>query len=68
MKNLRQWKTTTLGLISLIVGFAYLFLSEDNNLYIFLSLLIFGTLMCFAPDNLISSLSKFIKTNEKKDI
>jgi hypothetical protein len=68
MKNLKQWKTSLLGLVSLIVAFSYLFLSESPDGWIFISLLIFGTLMLFSPDNLLSSLIKFIKTNEDKEL
>lgn len=68
LKNIKQWKTTTIAIISYIASFYYLFKVENHNVWIFVVLLIFSTLMLFSADSLITSLSKFIKNNEKKDI
>lgn len=68
VKNIKQWKTTTIAIISYIASFYYLFEVENHNVWIFVVLLIFSTLMLFSADSLITSLSKFIKNNEKKDI
>lgn len=68
MKNIRQWKTTLISIISYSAAFAYLFIVEDNSTWIFVSLLIFATMMLFAPDSFIGSLASFIKTNEDKKL
>lgn len=68
VKNIKQWKTTIIAIISYIASFYYLFAVENHNVWIFVVLLIFATLMLFSADSLITSLSKFIKNNEKKDI
>lgn len=68
VKNIKQWKTTIIAIISYIASFYYLFKVENHNVWIFVVLLIFATLMLFSADSLITSLSKFIKNNEKKDI
>lgn len=68
VKNIKQWKTTIIAIISYIASFYYLFEVENHNVWIFVVLLIFATLMLFSADSLITSLSKFIKNNEKKDI
>ena len=41
-----------------------LFKVDNHNLWIFVVLLIFATLMLFSADTLITSLTKFIKNNE----
>jgi hypothetical protein len=68
LKNIKEWKTTLIAIISYISAFIYLFKVDNHNLWIFVVLLIFATLMLFSADSLITSLTKFIKSNEKKQI
>lgn len=68
MKNIKDWKTTTIAVISYIASFAYLFMVESHNVWIFIALLIFATMMLFSADTLITSLSSFIKNNKNKKI
>ena len=68
LHNIKEWKTTTIAVISYVASFYYLFKVENHNLWIFVVLLIFATLMLFSADSLITSLTKFIKNNEKKKI
>jgi uncharacterized membrane protein YccC len=68
LKNVKQWKTTLIGIICYVVSFYYLLKVENHNMWIFTILLIFATMMLFSADNLINSLTKFIKSNEKKEI
>jgi hypothetical protein len=68
MKNLKQWKTTLIGLISYVVAFYYLLEIEKPSIFGFVALLIFATLMLFSADSLIDSLKRFIKNNENKKI
>jgi len=68
LKNIKEWKTTLLAIISYVSAFIYLFVVENHNLWIFVVLLVFATMMLFSADTLINSLTKFIKNNEKKQI
>ena len=68
LKNIKEWKTTLIAIISYVASFYYLFKVENHNIWIFIVLLVFATLMLFSADNLITSLTRFIKNNEKKKI
>jgi hypothetical protein len=72
MKNLKQWKTTLIGIIALILSGAYVMMIDSANVWIFLSLLIFGTMMCFSADSFLKTLStsvrSFMRTNKNKEI
>jgi len=68
MKNLKEWKTTLIGLISYAVAFYYLLKVDDHNIFAFVALLAFATSMIFSADSLINSLSRFIKNNESKKL
>ena len=65
LQNIKEWKTTLIAIISYVASFVYLFKVDSHNLWIFVVLLIFATLMLFSADSLITSLTKFIKNNEK---
>ena len=68
LKNIKQWKTTLIGVICYLVGFYYLIEVDNHNLWVFGMLLIFATLMLFSADSLIGSLTKFLKNNEDKKL
>ena len=68
LKNIKEWKTTLIAIVSYVASFTYLFVLDNHNLLIFVVLLVFATLMLFSADSLITSLSKFIKNNEDKKI
>lgn len=68
MNNIKEWKTTALGLILILSDLAYLFFVADHSMTIFFGLLVFGVALLFSPDNLISGIKKIIKTNENKKI
>lgn len=68
LQNIKEWKTTLIAIISYVASFVYLFKVDNHNLWIFVVLLIFATLMLFSADSLITSLTKFLKNNEKKQI
>jgi hypothetical protein len=68
LKNIKQWKTTLIAVVSYIASFFYLFKVENHNLWIFITLIAFATIMLFSPDSLITSLAKFIKTNQNKKL
>ena len=68
LKNIKEWKTTLIAIISYLASFYYLFKIDNPNIWIFIVLLVFATLMLFSADTLVKSLSNFIKNNEKKQI
>ena len=68
LKNIKQWKTTLIGIICYLVGFYYLLEVDNHNLWVFGMLLIFATLMLFSADSLIGSLTNFLKNNEDKKL
>ena len=68
LKNIKEWKTTLIAVISYVASFYYLFKVENHKLWIFVVLLVFATMMLFSADTLLKSLTKFIKNNEKKEI
>ena len=68
LKNIKQWKTTLIGVICYLVGFYYLIEVDNHNLWVFGMLLIFATLMLFSADSLIGSLTNFLKNNEDKKL
>lgn len=66
MKNLRQVKTTIMGLAAYAAGVAYVFYNEAPD-YIVLSILLGGgTLLVFSPDSILTSLRRFGR-NVSKD-
>ena len=68
LKNLKEWKTTLIGLVCYAVSFYYLIEVENHNMYVFTILLVFATMMLFSADSLVGSLTKFLKNNEDKKI
>jgi len=68
IKNLKAYKTTTLGILSFLACGYYLFEIENPEFSIFTAMLVFGVLMLFAPDTLIKSVKNFIKNNDDKKI
>lgn len=68
MRNIRHWKTTIIGLLSYAISFFYLFKVENHNVWIFIVLIIFSTMMLFSADTLLDALGKFIKNNQNKKI
>lgn len=67
-KNIKEWKTTLIGLVTLILSFYYLFEVDNSNVWIFVVLLIYATMMLFSADTMVNSLSKFIFNNRDKKI
>lgn len=60
IKNIKQWKTTSLGLFLIASSLAYLFLSEVIIVTIFAGLLTGGIALLFVPDTIIINLKRFI--------
>ena len=68
IKNLKQKKTTVLGLLFLAVAFFGILKFESFNIYIFFTLLGAGILLLFSPETLINSLINFVKKNDDINI
>lgn len=68
VSNLKQIKTTILGLLFLAVAFFGVWKWESFNIWIFVVLIGSGILLLFSPDTLISSLVNFVKKNENTQI
>jgi|TARA_R110000787_G_scaffold890_2_gene3248 hypothetical protein len=68
LKNIKEFKTTLIAIVSYVASFYYLFEVADHKLWIFVVLLVFATMMLFSADSFLKSLTRFIKNNEKKDI
>jgi hypothetical protein len=60
MKNVFDWKTTSVGIILLSCALTYLFYSESPSVEIVGMLLFTSLVMIFMPDKFISELKKYI--------
>lgn len=58
MKNITQWKTTTIGILLLLIGGAYLNFKESPSEVIAIFLFTAGVLSILAPDKLLEKLLK----------
>lgn len=65
IKNIKQIKSTVIGLLSIAGAFVYLFGFSGENTTMFFGLLVFGTLMLFAPDKFIDNALRFLKITSK---
>ena len=59
VSNLKEWKTTTIGIIILIASILSIFFAGLNWTEAGIGIAI-GTLFLFAPDTIIETLTKFI--------
>lgn len=60
MKNVFDWKTTSVGIIILSCALAYIFNSENPSIEIVGMLLFTSLVMLFMPDKFIDELKKYI--------
>lgn len=65
-QNLKQWKTTVAGIITMAASLAYVFFIENINIWAFGILLVFGIALLFLPNTFISSLRKLADSNSNK--
>lgn len=65
VNNIKQIKSTIIGLLSIAGSFVYLFGFSGENTTMFFGLLVFGTLMLFAPDKFINNALRFFKISTK---
>lgn len=64
--NLRQVKTTVIGLLILAVGIAYPIISDSPDVWILGILLIAGISMVFLPNDLLAAVKNLMKSNSGK--
>lgn len=67
-KNLRQIKTTVIGLALIAAGVYYIFHSDNPETIIVFGILGIGFSMLFMPDKLLEGLENFINNNKNKEI
>lgn len=62
----KGWKSTLIGLFTIISSVAYLFLKDDVNLIILFGLLGVGVSLLFTPDSLIKGIESLIDKNKER--
>lgn len=67
-KNLKQWKTTIVGLIMIIAAIAYIFYVDGHDKIIFFGSVAVGIALLFLPDALFGGLRKLITKNSEKEL
>jgi len=68
LKNIKQWKTSLVGVICYVIAFYYLLKVDSPSIVGVIALIVFATLMLFSADSLVGSLSRFLKNNEGKKL
>ena len=65
--NIKEWKTTLLGVLLIVVDIYYLlFLKYDK--ITFFGVLAVSVALLFAPDNLIGGIKSLIDKNKNKEL
>jgi len=64
----KGWKTTTIGIILLLVNLYYFLTTEMVNTIALIFVAILSLILMFIPDTLFNSLKKLIKNNEDKKL
>lgn len=64
--RLKDWKTTTLGIILVLASLAYLYFVENTDKLIFFGILASGILLLFSPDTYINSIKNLLVKLTKK--
>ena len=67
-KNLKQWKTTVVGILMIAASIGYLFYVDAHDKIIFFGILAIGIVLLFLPDALFSGLRKLIAKNSDKEL
>lgn len=67
--NIKEIKSTIIGLVFLFVGFFYFYkFWNEIDFRIFFALLGIGISLLFVPDSLFNGLKSFINKNKNKEI
>lgn len=68
-KNIiNSWKTSVIGIISILAGFYYLFTSEEIDKVIFFGSIGIGIALLLFPDDFIKIFKSFLNRNKNKDL
>lgn len=67
-KNIKQAKTTVLGVICIVCSFVYLFYVEDLSSTIFFGLLGTGVSFLLLPDSILKGIESLISKNKGKEL
>jgi hypothetical protein len=69
MKNIRQWQTTTIGIILFILNSYYWYSNPESvNATILIAIYFLTLVLFFAKDTLITSLKSLLKNNASKKL
>ena len=66
--NIKQTKSTILGVLIFLVGLAYILLIEQASFIIFLTAELLGILLILSPNKILFLLFKFLRNNTDKKI
>lgn len=64
--NLKELKTTILGIVILAASIVYVFLVDDVDVWVFGIMICVGISFMFLPDVLVESLRKLLQNNSEK--
>jgi len=68
VENIKQTKSTILGVLIFLVGLAYILLIEQASYVIFLTAELLGILLILSPNKILFLLYKFLRNNTDKKI
>jgi len=67
-ENIKQLKSTLLGVLIFSVGLAYILVIDDASFAIFLTAEVLGVLLVLSPNRILTVLYKFLNNNTDKKI
>lgn len=67
-ENIKQLKSTLLGILIFLVGLAYILVIDEASFVIFLTAEILGVLLVLSPNRILTVLYKFLNNNTDKKI
>ena len=68
VQNIKETKSTILGVLIFLVGLAYILLIEQASYVIFLTAELLGILLILSPNKILFLLYKFLRNNTDKKI
>lgn len=67
-ENIKQLKSTLLGVLIFLVGLVYILVIDNANFVIFLTAEVLGVLLILSPNRILTVLYKFLNNNTDKKI